>query len=304
MELVGREDVVLAMGRFGLSQRRACELLEVNRASHRYQAGADGNVGLRQALTAVAGEHPRFGYRRVHAVLRGRGWAVNHKRVWRLYRQAGLSVRRRKRRHVARPGNAWAKAQAANEEWAMDFVHDALESGMKLRALNVVDVYTRENLAIEVDHSLASRDVTRVLAGVIAERGCPARLRSDNGPEFSSRHFLAWCEQQRITPVPIEPGKPQQNGVVESFNGRFRDECLNANLFRTLADARCAAAEWREFYNHRRPHSSLGYQPPAAFAAALLPSGSATLRLQEAAPQASTGTDLGKEVDSYARLGQ
>ena len=295
---------MLATAESGLSQRRACELLEVNRASHRYQGRPDANLDLRRAMAAVAEEQPRFGYRRVHAVLRARGWAVNHKRIWRLYRQAGLSVRRRKRRHVARAGSAWGKAQAANEEWAMDFVHDALESGMKLRALNVVDAFTRESLAIEVGHSLASGDVTRVLAGVIAERGRPARLRSDNGPEFTSRHFLAWCEQRKITAVPIEPGKPQQNGIVESFNGRFRDECLNANLFRTLADARCAAAEWREFYNQRRPHSSLGYQPPAAFAAALLPSGSATLRLQEAAPLARVQNVPEKEVKSYANLGQ
>jgi len=146
---------------------------------------------------------------------------------------------------------------------------------MKLRTLNVVDVYTRESLAIEVDHSLASRDVTRVLEGVMAERGRPARLRSDNGPEFGSRHFLAWCEQAKITPAPIEPGKPQQNGVVESFNGRFRDECLNANLFRTLADARCATAEWREFYYHRRPHSSLC-------------GGAASFRLRYAPPSGSS----------------
>lgn len=303
---MSRGEVGFARERYGLSERRACGLLVVNRSSQRYRRRADGNVALRAALVAVAGEHPRFGYRRVQAVLRGRGWRVNHKRVWRLYRQAGLSVRRRKRRHVRRAGAARPALAAANQEWAMDFMHDALESGRSLRTLNVIDTFTRECLAIEVGGSLASYDVTRVLARLAVERGRPARVRSDNGPEFTSRHFLAWCERERIAVEYIQPGKPSQNAHIESFNGRLRDECLNANLFRSLAEARAVTAEWRRFYNHQRPHSALGYQPPAAFAAAL-PSGSATPRLREAPPQPAGSTCpslMPKEVKSYESLDQ
>ena len=185
----------------------------------------------------------------------------------------------------------------------MDFMHDALESGRRLRTLNVIDSYSRECLAIEVGGSLASRDVTGTLERLLAERGKPARLRSDNGPEFTSRHFLAWCEQQRIAIEYIQPGKPQQNGRIESFNGRLRDECLNANLFRDLAEARAVTSAWRRFYNHERPHSSLGYRAPAAFAAAALPFGSAPLRLQAAPPNPQQQI-LQKEVNSYASTGQ
>ncbi|MGH9490575.1 MAG: IS3 family transposase [Terriglobales bacterium] len=308
MELVGRADVVFAAAEWGLSERRACGLLAVNRSSQRYQRRPEGNAALGEALRGVAEEHPRFGYRRVHALLRGRGWAVNVKRVWRLYRAAGLSVRRRKRRHVRRQSPGRAAVSGVNQEWAMDFVHDALESGRALRTLNVLDSYSRECLAIEVGHTLAGGDVTRVLERLVAERGRPARLRADNGPEFTSRRFLAWCEGRRIAVDYIQPGKPQQNGQIESFNGRFRDECLNANLFRTLVDARCATAEWRRFYNHERPHSALRYATPAAFAAAARPpSGSASLRLRETAPRPEPGCQpnpLTQEVKSYVSLDQ
>lgn len=298
--------MAFAQLRFELSERRACGLLAVERSSQRYRARADRNTGLRGALVEVAGEYPRFGYRRVHAVLRGKGWRVNQKRVWRLYRQAGLSVRRRRRRHVRREGAARPAAAAANQEWALDFMHDALEGGRSLRTLNVIDTFTRECLAIEVGGSLASYDVTRVLARLAVERGRPARLRSDNGPEFTSRHFLAWCERERIAVEYIQPGKPSQNGHVESFNGRLRDECLNANLFRSLAEARAVTAEWRRFYNQQRPHSALGYRAPAAFAAAL-PAGSATPRRREAPPETdelSFPHPTPKEVKSYESLGQ
>jgi putative transposase len=299
--------VVFAGAKYGLSERRACGLLGVNRSSQRYRRRPDGDAALGVALGAAAEEHPRFGYRRVHALLRGRGWAVNVKRVWRLYRAAGLSVRRRRRRHVRRDGPGRPAPSGTNQEWAMDFMHDALERGGRLRTLNVVDSYSRECLAIEVGHTLASGDVTRVLERLVAERGRPARLRSDNGPEFTSRHFLAWCEGRKIAVDYIQPGKPQQNGHIESFNGRLRDECLNANLFRTLADARCALAERRRFYNHERPHSALGYATPAAFAAARPASGSAPLRLREAAPQPGRSEDSNpftQEVKSYVSLDQ
>jgi len=296
MELVGRSDVDLARQRFGVSERRACELLSVNRTSQRYRSEPDRNAGLRTALIACAQLHPRFGYRRLQVMVASQGWRANHKRVWRVYRECGLSVKRHRRRHVRRAGIRPSALTGCNQEWAMDFVHDALENGRRLRALNIIDCYTRECLAIEVRPTLSGRVVTEVLDRLIAERGQPGQLRSDNGPEFTSRHYLAWCERQRVATHYIEPGRPQQNGQIEAFNGRFRDECLNANLFRTVLEARCVAAAWRRFYNQQRPHSALGYRSPAAFAAQLA-SGSATLRLQQAAPVADSNPNR-KEVAS------
>ncbi len=154
----------------------------------------------------------------------------------------------------------------ANHEWALDFVHDAAESGRKFRALSVIDVYTRECLALEVDTSFASRRVTRVLEQIVAERGEPAAIRCDNGPELTSRHFLAWCMERKIELVRIEPGRPMQNGHVESFHGKLRDECLNASWFGNLFEARAKIGAWRKEYNEERPHSSLGYLAPREFA--------------------------------------
>ena len=158
---------------------------------------------------------------------------------------------------------------AANQEWALDFVHDAVDCGRAIRVLSVVDAYTRECLALEVDTSFASRRVTRVLDAIVAERGQPLAIRCDNGPELTSRHFLSWCEERKIQLIHIQPGKPMQNGHVESFNGRLRDECLNANWFRNLFDARAKIAAWRDEYNGERPHSSLGYRTPNEFAEVL-----------------------------------
>jgi putative transposase len=159
-----------------------------------------------------------------------------------------------------------AQLDRANQEWSMDFVMDGLSTGRGLRIFTMVDSYTRECLALEVDSCLSSRRVTRVLDWVIEQRGAPQTIRCDNGPEFTSRHFLAWCEDRKIGLRHIQPGRPMQNGRVESFNGRFRDECLNANWFSTLADARQKIEAWREDYNEQRPHSSLGYLPPRVFA--------------------------------------
>ena len=199
-------------------------------------------------------------------VLDQTGEHVNHKRVYRVYREAGLMIRRRARKRLLRAGSPRPALDGPNQEWALDFVHDAAESGRKFRALSVVDPYTRECLALEVDTSMGSRRVTRVLEGIIAERSAPQAIRSDNGPEFTSRHFLAWCSERKIEAVHIEPGKPVQNAHVESFHGKLRDECLNASWFQNLLDARRKIAAWRKEYNEERPHSSLGYETPSAFA--------------------------------------
>jgi putative transposase len=191
---------------------------------------------------------------------------VNHKRVFRIYRAAGLSVKRKKRKRLVRTGPPAVAATAPNQQWAIDFVHDRLASGRTIRVLTVVDTFTRECLALEVDSCLPSRRVTRTLDGVIAERGRPATIRMDNGTELTSRHFLSWGIERRIELAHIQPGKPIQNAYIESFNGRFRDECLNTNWFRNLWQARRTIAAWRKEYNHHRPHSSLSYRAPHEFA--------------------------------------
>jgi putative transposase len=250
---------------YAFSERRACVLLTVAVSSYRYQSRRKDD-GLRDRLVQLAREKPRFGYRRLHVLLRRSGEAVNHKRVQRVYREAGLSLRRKKRKHCLRAGQPLQTCTAANEEWGLDFVHDTVESGRRIRVLGVVDAYTRECLALEVDTSFASRRVTRVLEQIVEERGVPQAIRCDNGPELTSRHFLAWCVERKIELRHIEPGRPMQNGRVESFNGKFREECLRVSWFWNVLDGRWKIAAWKKEYNEERPHSSLGYRTPAEFA--------------------------------------
>ncbi len=254
----------------GLSERRACKLLAMDRSSYRYEPRPEDDAELRQDLIELARQKPRFGYRRLGVLLERRGHKVNHKHLYRLYRDEHLAVRRLKRKHVSRAAEPLANLSKANQEWSMDFVSDGLATGRALRIFTLVDSFTRECPALEVDSCLSSRRVTRVLDWVIAQRGAPDAIRCDNGPEFTSRHFLAWCEEHKIRIIHIQPGRPMQNGYVESFNGRFRDECLNANWFATMADARQKIEAWRQDYNEERPHSSLGYRTPRVFAAELL----------------------------------
>lgn len=221
---------------------------------------------MRDKLAELAREKPRFGYRRLHILLPRNGERVNHKRVWRVYREAGLCVKRRRRKRLVRVGTPAVDATKANERWSLDFVSDGLASGRVIRVLSVVDTYTRECLALDVDTSFPSPRVTRVLDSLAAIRGWPERIRCDNGPELTSRHFLAWCIDRRITLEHIQPGRPMQNGHVESFNGKFRDECLNVSWFRNLFEARRQIRCWQKDYNESRPHSSLSYRTPAQFA--------------------------------------
>ena len=259
--------MALARAECGLSEHRACKLLGVDRSSYRYEPQPDRNAVLRQELLALARQKPRYGYRRLGVLLGRRGHRVNHKRLYRIYCAEHLAVRRLRRKRLARPAVPVALLSRANQEWSMDFVMDGLATGRAVRLLTMVDNYTRECLAIEVDSCLSSQRVTRVLEWVREQRGAPETIRCDNGPEFTSRHFLAWCEERRIGLVHIQPGRPMQNGHVESFNGRLRDECLNANWFTTLTDARQKIEAWRQDYNEQRPHSSLGYRTPREFAA-------------------------------------
>lgn len=260
-----RQDVSFVEQEKGLSERRACRLLELDRSSYRYEAVADGDAELRGKLVELARQKPRYGYRRLHVLLQRQGQTVNVKRVYRLYREEGLMVRRQRRKRLVRSMPAEPRLQQANQEWAMDFILDGLASGRMVRILSVVDAYTRECLALEADTSLGSGRVIRVLERLIAERGAPQSLRSDNGPEFTSRRMIGWVEEHKITLIHIQPGKPMQNGHVESFHGRLRDECLNAHWFRTLNDVRTTLEKWRQEYNCERPHSGLDYRTPEEF---------------------------------------
>lgn len=253
--------------RFGFSERRASAVVGIGRSSARYRPRPrGGEAGLRRRLQELAAERPRFGYRRLHVLLRREGVAVNHKRVERLYRLDGLAVRRRRRKRVARDGRGRpALPTGPNEQWAADFVGDALAWGRRIRLFAVVDVFTREALAIEVDTSLPGERVVQVLGRLVADRGRPQELVLDNGPELAGRALDCWAYKQGIRLHFIEPGKPIQNAVIESFNGRLRDECLNEHWFLSLADARRIVEGWREDYNRMRPHSALGYRPPEEF---------------------------------------
>lgn len=280
-----RQDVAFVMEQFRLSERRACELNAIDRSSYRYQPQPDGNAELRQQLTDLARRKPRFGYRRLGVLLAKQGEAVNHKRLLRVYQQAGLGVRRRERKRIERDAVSMPLFVRPNQQWSMDFVSDALATGRALRALTVVDNFTKEAPVIEVECSLSAPRVTRVLDEVIAARGVtPESIRIDNGPEFTSRCFLSWAEQRGIQLVHIQPGKPTQNSFIESFNGRFRDECLNAHWFENLADARRKVEAWRVDYNESRPHSSLAYRTPAEFARQWSPSTSTTVVEQTREP--------------------
>ena len=273
------------------SERRACGLVMLAVSTYRYETRRSDEP-LRTKLVELAREKPRFGYRRLHVLLRRSGERVNHKRLHRIYREAGLMIRRKKRKHCVRVGQPPRSWTGANQEWALDFAHDAVACGRAIRVLSVVDAYTRECLALEVDTSFASRRVTRVLEAIVAERGQPQAIRCDNGPELTSRHFLVWCVERQIELVHIQPGKPTQNAHVESFHGRMREECLAVSWFQNLFDARRKIAAWRIEYNEQRPHSSLGYLTPKEFATSMraAEAGSALLAppSSAASPEAET----------------
>jgi putative transposase len=262
-----RRDVTLVMTEHRLSERRACRLLEVDRATYRYEARPDRNADLREALIEAANQNRRFGYRRLWVVLTKRhGWKVSIGRVHRLCQQERLTVPRLKRKRLRGLAPINPLLTRPNQEWSLDFVTDSLASGRVLRVLTVVDSFTRECPVIEVNTGISGQQVTRALDRVIEQRGAPTALRCDNGPEFTSRHFIGWCEEKKIAVNYIQPGRPMQNGYVESFNGRFRDECLNASWFLNMADARHKIETWRQNYNAERPHSSLDYRTPEEFA--------------------------------------
>jgi transposase InsO family protein len=215
-------------------------------------------------------EHPRFGYRRIWALLRREGWRVNRKRVYRLWRQQGLKVprRKKKKRRLGQKENGCTRrrALARNHVWAWDFIHDRTADGRPLKWLSVVDEYTRECVGLEVARSMSARRVTELLAEMIRERGAPVHIRSDNGPEFIAQAIRRWLMEAEVAALYVEPGSPWENGYAESFHSRLRDELLEREEFSSPLEARVLSAAWREDYDHKRPHSSLNYQTPAEFA--------------------------------------
>jgi putative transposase len=253
---------------YQMSERHACRLLELRRSTYRYRARkAERDTALRTRLKELAAQRMRFGYRRLTAMLAREGMPANHKRVYRLYGEEGLTMRIRQRRRIRWNGGVVKSAASQpNQRWSMDFVSDCVSTGKVIRRLTIVDDYTRECPAIEVDTSLGGLRVRRVLDRMASERGLPEAIVVDNGPEFRGRALAAWSEQRRVRLEFIQPGKPAQNAYIESFNGRLRDECLNANWFTSLSDARRKIETWRQDYNEQRPHSSLHYVPPAEFA--------------------------------------
>ncbi len=253
-----------------MSERRACRVIDADRKSVRYRSTRGDDAGLRKRLRELANQRRRLGYRRLHILLRREGVMINKKKTQRLYKEEGLEVRQRRSRRRAVGTRAPAPVLALpNQRWSLDFVHDQIVTGRRFRVLNVVDDVTRECLAAVPDTSIAGRRVVRELTDLIALQGKPGMIVSDNGTELTSNAVLAWCGELGVEWHYIAPGKPMQNGFVESFNGRMRDELLNETLFLSLDHARVEIAAWVEDYNRERPHSSLGYETPAAFAAKL-----------------------------------
>jgi putative transposase len=262
----------------GISQRQACRFTGFARSSQRYATRRPARPELRARLHTLALLRPRWGYRRLHRLLRRDGYAVNRKLVQRVYREEGLHVRRRRRKRVAVVRSPLAPSRHRSERWSMDFVSDALGDGRTFRALTIVDDFTRECPAIVVDFSLGGDRVARELDTLGTIHGLPRTIVCDNGSEFTSLALDQWAHRRAVALHFIEPGKPVQNAFAESFNGRLRDECLNEHWFVSLSDAQHTIEAWRIDYNEVRPHSSLKDQTPAAFAESLLIT--ATLRNQ------------------------
>ncbi len=261
---------------FQLSERHVCRALGQPRSTQRYvgrQASDEESLTLR--VVALASQYGRHGYRRITALLQAEGWRVNHKRVERLWRQEGLKVPAKQPKR----GRLWLndgsclrlKPEFLGHVWSYDFVVERTHDGRSFRILNVIDEYTRECLAVKVARQLDHEDMQACLAELFCARGVPAHLRSDNGSEFIAKPLRAWLDRLQVKPLFIEPGSPWENGYIESFNGKMRDELLNREIFYTLLEAKTLIEDWRKEYNHHRPHSALGYRPPVPQAWLLAP---------------------------------
>ena len=271
-----RREAVAQVGREKpeVSERRACETVGQSRSTQRYERKVKGDEAMIvKRMHELVRRHPRYGYRRVHAMLRREGFKINRKRVYRLWKQEGFKVPRKQRKKrrlgISDNGIVRHRAESINDVWCWDFVYDRDERGRSLKWLVIEDEFTREGLALEVDRSMKTTDVLDVLAELMLIRGAPRHIRSDNGPEFIAKAMQDYLKRAEIDTLYIKPGAPWQNAFAESFNSRFRDELLDAEMFADLREAKALSAWWKNEYNHRRPHSSLGSQTPAEFAAPL-----------------------------------
>ena len=265
-----RQVVTHLLAAFLTSARRACRLVRLSRSRWQYRSRRGDDAPLRARLRELAALRPRWGYQQLHVLLRREGLKVNHKKVLRLYREEGLAVsRRRRKKHVAIARVPLPKPTARTERWSMDFVSDALADGRSFRCFTLVDDFTRECPAIEVGQSLPAWRITHVLDRVAAERGLPRSIVCDNGPEFAGKVMDRWAHDHGVALQFIRPGKPVENAYCESFNGKFRDECLNTFWFTTIADAQRAIEHWRHEYNDVRPHKNLGRRTPTEFTKSL-----------------------------------
>ena len=273
-------------GEFEVSERRACRVVNQSRSSQRYEPQPRSDEpALSKRMVQLAGERPRFGYRRIAWRLRREGWRASDTRIYRLWRREGLKVpkKRRKRRGLGGSRNSCSVRRADHKDhvWCWDFAFDRTISGSQLKWLTIVDEHTRECLALKVDRGITSEDVIDTLAKLFATRGVPKAIRSDNGPEFIAEAIQDWLRQLDIEALYVQPGSPWENGYAESFYSRLRDEFLEVEQFENLRAARMLTREWRDDYNHERPHSSLGYVPPAEYAVLCATSASATPSLQQ-----------------------
>ena len=272
-----RQAVRQAIETLDVSERRACQVIGQPRSTQRYdkQVPKDEEL-LRQRIIELASAYGRYGYRRITALLRNEGWIVNHKRVQRIWREESLKVPQKQPKR----GRLWLndgsivrlKPLFPKHVWSYDFMQDRTHNGVKFRILNVMDEFTRECLAVRVARSLTSHDVIEVLTDLFIKRGVPVHIRSDNGPEFIAKRVRDWLEKLQVRPLFIEPGSPWENGYIESFNGKMRDELLNLEIFYSLQEAKVLIEIWRRHYNTVRPHSALGYRPPVPASILVQPS--------------------------------
>ena len=252
--------------KYDFSERQACRLTGLSRTGYRYQAKGYSDQALRSRLKDLASQYSRYGYLLLHGLLKAEGLVVNKKRTYRVYTKEGLQVRTKKRKKLTRPMLVMELPKRIDERWSMDFVADQLSNGRRFRVLNVVDNYSRELVGQLTEFSISGARVARFLSQLLEHRGKPTGITCDNGTEFTSKAMFFWSKESGVKLNFIQPGKPTQNAFVESLNGKFRDNCLNQHWFRTIKEARYEIDQWRYHYNHERPHSSLDYLTPVAFA--------------------------------------
>ena len=266
-----RRELVRHMVNHGLSERRSLRVIGMSASAYRYEPAQDRNCALKEKIIALAQRHRRYGAGMIYLKLRQAGELVNHKRVDRLYAEAGLQVKKRRRKKIPLSDrHPLERPTAANQVWSMDFVFDRTAEGRSIKNLTVVDDATHEAVAIVPERALGSNQLVRILEQLAHTRGLPKAIRTDNGKEFCSRAMLNWAHTRGVQLFLIEPGKPNQNACIESFNGRFRDECVNGHWFTSLQHARVVVETWRREYNEERPKRSLGGMTPAAYAKTLI----------------------------------